>query len=98
MILNITPIVDIFLYLLTLGIGLDFTWCGYWLLKTNKMTHIPRLLGYLTLKIFEKASINNNETKIVKIMFSMKTASIYMLLGGPLLIVGSVLALLGLLS
>ena len=94
--ITITPtMVDAFLSLLVFCVGLDFTWCGYWFLKMNEITHLPRLFGYLVFKIFE-AGLNKNKSKneIAKIMFSMKAASIYMLLGGPPLIVGSIFALL----
>jgi hypothetical protein len=96
--MNITitpPMVDAFLNLLVFGVGLDFTWCGYWFLKTNEITHLPKLFGYLMFKFIEKSidkDVSKNET--VKIVFSMKAVSIYMLLGGPLLIVGSAFALL----
>jgi len=94
--ITITPLmVDTFLNLLVFGIGLDFTWSGYWFLKTNEIGHNPRLFGYLVFKLFE-AGINKNKSKneIAKNMFSMKAASIYMLLGGPPLIVGSIFSLL----
>ncbi len=95
MTINITPIVDVFLNLLGFGVGLDFTWCGYWFLKTNEVTHLPRLLGYLVFKLFEIANKKNkSKNEIVKNMFSMKAASIYMLLVGLQLIVESAFTLL----
>ncbi len=95
MIIDITPIVNLFLNLLVFGIGLDFAWCGYWLLKTNEITRLPRLLGYLVFKLFEVANKKNkSKNEIAKSMFSMKAVSIYLLLGGLQLIVSSILTLL----
>jgi hypothetical protein len=99
MTIDITPIVDLFINLFAFGVGLDFTWCGYLLLKTNKTTHLPRLLGYQIYKFVETGNKKNkskNETanEIARIMFSPKAFSVYMLLGGVQLIIASALWLL----
>jgi hypothetical protein len=95
MVIDITREVGLFFNLIFLGIGLDFIWCGYWFLKTNEMTHLPKLLGYLVLKLFERANkMNKSKNKFAAEMFSMKAASIYMLLEGPYLVVSSTLTIL----
>ena len=59
-------------------------------MKTNDLTHLPRLLGYLAFKIFERANkINKSKNAFVTNMFSMEAAKIYMLLEGTYLIVSS---------
>jgi hypothetical protein len=95
MIIDITPIVNTFFNLITFGIGLDFAWCGYWFLKTNEIEHLPRLLGYVIFKLFERANKKNkSKNELVKTMFSMKAASIYVLLSGIQLIVTSMITML----
>lgn len=95
MIIDITPIVNLFLNLLVFGIGLDFAWYGYWLLKKSEITRLPRLLGYLVFKLFEVANRKSkSKNEIAKSMFSMKAVGIYLLLGGLQLIVSSILTLL----
>lgn len=86
---------EVFLNFLLISIGLDAAWCGYRFLKTDDITRIPRLFGYLVLKLFEtgiKKDKSNN--KIGMIVFNMKAAGVYLLLGGPLLIVDRLFALL----
>jgi hypothetical protein len=88
MIIDITREVNLFLSFLGLGIGLDFIWCGYWYMKTNELTHLPRLLGYLAFKIFETGNKKNkSKNTFATNMFSMEAATIYMLLSGIYLIV-----------
>jgi len=91
-----TPsMVEAFLNLLLIGIGLDFTWCGYWFLKTSEITRLPRLFGYLMFKLFETAiKKDKSKNEIGMIVFSMKAASIYLLLAGPLLIVNRLFSFL----
>ena len=92
---DITPIVNLFLNFLLFFIGLDFAWCGYWLLKTNEFPRLPRLLGYLVFRIFETANRKNkSKNEIANSMFSMKAASIYLFFGGLQLIVFSTLKIL----
>ena len=95
MIIDITPIISVILNFLVLCIGLDFVWCGYWYMKTNQMNYLPRLLGYLVLKLFEVGNRRNrSKDEFVNSMFSMKAACIYMLLGGFYFFVRSTFALL----
>jgi hypothetical protein len=94
MIIDITPTVNTFFNLIALGVGLDFAWCGYWFLKTNEITHLPRLLGCMILKLFERANKKSkSKNELVKTIFSMKAASIYLLLGGIQIIVSSMITL-----
>jgi hypothetical protein len=97
MTLTIAPfMVNLFLYLIVLGIGIDFTWCGYWYLTTKEINRLPKLLGYLMFRIIQ-TGINKKQSsiKFVRTILSMKAMGIYLLLGGPLLILGSIFALLG---
>ena len=99
MTIDITPIIDVVINLFTFGIGLDFAWCGYLLLKTNKDTHIPNLLGYRIFKLVEAGnkkikSKNEVTNELARIIFSAKAISVYMLLGGIQLIIASALWLL----
>jgi hypothetical protein len=85
MVVDITPQVKLFFNFLGLGIGLDFIWCGYWYMKTNELTHLPRLLGYLVFKIFETANKKNKSKNMFVInMFSMGAANILHAFGGYL--------------
>ena len=95
MIIDITPIVNIFFNLLGFGIGLDFVWCGYWFLKKNDITRLPKLLGYMMFKLLEvgnKKSKSKND--FVRNMFSMKTGAIGALLVGFEMMASSMFALL----
>ena len=95
MTINITPIVTIVFNLFAIGVGLDFAWCGYLYLKTNKTTRIPKLLGFWVLKLFEVGNRKNkSKNEFAKNMFCMKAAGIYLLVGGLLLMVDGAFGLL----
>ena len=95
MTINITPIVSVIFNLFAFGIGLDFAWCGYLYLKTNKTTHIPKLLGFLVLKLFEVGNRKSkSKNEFAKNMFSMRAAGMYLLVGGLLLMVDGAFRLL----
>lgn len=95
MTINIAPIVNIVFNLFAFAIGLDFAWCGYLYLKTNKTTHISKLLGFLVLKLFEVGNRKSkSKNQYAKNMFSMKAAGIYLLAGGILLMVDGAFGLL----
>ncbi len=95
MIIDITPIIAVFFNLLVFLIGLDFVWCGFWYMKTRETKRLPRLLGYLTLKLFE---IGNRKSKssnqIARSMFSMEVAGKYLIVGGVGLVIEGVFLLL----
>lgn len=83
MIIDITPIIAVFGNLLLFLIGLDFVWCGYWYMKTHETKCLPRLLGYLGLKIFEIGNRKNKSTnQFANNMFSMEAAGKYLFFGG----------------
>lgn len=95
MIIDITPIIAVFLNLLVFLIGLDFVWCGYWYVKTHEIKRLPRLLGYLALKVFEIGNRKNKSTnQFANSMFSMDAAGKYLLVGGIGLIVKGIILLL----
>lgn len=93
--ITITPTMfDIFINLLTVCIGIDFIWCSFWFQIKNEIPNMPKLLGYLVFRLFEastKRSKSNN--KAIKSLFSLRAASIYLLLGGFNLIISSVIAI-----
>ncbi len=94
MVVDITR--EVYLFFSFLGIGLDFVWCGYWYMKTNKLAHLPRLLGFWIFKIFETGDKKSkSKNMLVTNMFSMKAASIYMFLGGVYYIVRSTISIIG---
>ena len=83
MIIDITPIVAVFGNLLLFLVGVDYVWCGYWYIKTRETKRLPRLLGYLTLKLFERANRKSKSTnQFANSMFSMETAGRYSFYGG----------------
>ncbi len=87
MTIDITPIITVLLNLLLALVGLDFVWCGYRYMKTHEIKRIPRLLGYLVLKIFETGNRKNKSTNQFAIrMFSMEAAGWYLLLSGIYLV------------
>jgi hypothetical protein len=95
MIINITPVIDVFFNLLTFFVGLDFIWCGYWYLKTSETACFPKLLGYLVFKFFERLNKKSkSKNEVLRTMFSMKAASFYMLVEGLHLIASSIPTLL----
>ena len=95
MIINITPIVNTCFTFIVFFIGLDFAWCGYVFMKTNDIKRVPKLLGYLVLKLFERGNrLSKSTNEIAKTMFSMKAAGIYSLLSGLQLMVSSMVELL----
>lgn len=82
--ITITPIMfDIFINLLTICIGIDFIWSGIWFQIKNETPNMPKLLGYLVFRLFE-TSIKKYKSKnnAIKNLFSLRAASIYLLLGG----------------
>ena len=98
MTIDITPIVNVFGDLLLFLIGVDLTWCGYWYMKTLKTKRLPRLLGYLTLKLFERANrikkpADQSASRMYSSMFSMEAAGKYLFVGGIALIATSLLQL-----
>jgi hypothetical protein len=95
MIIDLTPIITVFLNLLTYLIGLDFVWCGYWYMKTRETNRLPRLLGYLGLKVFVIGNRKNKSTnQFVNSMFSMEAAGKYCLISGIYLVVRGMFPLL----
>ena len=94
MTIDITPIINVFINLLLFLIGIDFIWCGYWYLRTRKMNRLPRLLGYLSLKIFEAGNRKGKSTnQYANAMFSMDAAGKYLLVGGVALVLQSIIQL-----
>ena len=94
--IDITPIINVILDLVMFGIGLDFVWCGYWYLKTKETTRLPKLLGFLCLKIFEVGNKKNrSKNELAKNMFSMKAAGMYLLVSGFQLMLGGAFKLFG---
>ena len=94
MTIDITPIVNVFGDLLLFLIGVDYTWCGFWYMKTHETKHLPRLLGYLSLKIFKIGNRKGKSTnQFANSMFSMEAAGKYLFFGGICLIVMSLLQL-----
>lgn len=95
MTIDIIPIVGIVFNLFTFAIGLDFAWSGYLYLKTNKTTHIPKLLGFWVLKLFEVGNRKSkSKNEYAKNMFSMKAAGTYLRVGGLLLMLDGAFRLL----
>ena len=95
MIIDITPIFAVFGNLLLFLIGLDFMWCGYWYMKTHETKRLPRLLGYLTLKLFEIGNRKSKSTnQFARNMASMEAASKYLLIGGIGLVMEGIIPLL----
>jgi hypothetical protein len=98
MIIDITPIIAVVLNFLAFLIGLDFVWCGYWYMKTHEIKRLPRLLGYLGLKIFEIGNRKNKSTnQFANNMFSMEAAGKYLFFGGVYLVLRGLFPLLNLL-
>jgi len=92
----ITPsMTNLFFHIILICIGLDFIWNGYWFLKKNTIPRFPKLLGYLVFKLVEMSKRKNvSKIGIVNALFGMKAASIYMVIGGSLIIIISILELL----
>lgn len=89
---DITPIINVILYVIEALIGLDFLWCGYWYIRTRDTERLPRLLGYMALKLFERANRIHKPTdrsldRIYTNMFSMQAAVKYMLISGIYLVI-----------
>lgn len=99
MTVDITPIVAVLFTLLLFLIGVDFAWCGYWFIKTHETKRLPRLLGYLTLKVFEMGNRKNKSSnQFANSMFSMDAAGKYLLIGGVGLVIESIASLVAQLS
>jgi hypothetical protein len=95
MIIDITPIVDVLLNLIVFLIGLDFVWYGYWYMKTHEIRCTLGLLGYLSLKLFERGNRKNKSSnQFANNMFSMEAAGKYLIVGGIGLVIKGMLPLL----
>jgi hypothetical protein len=95
MIIDIMPILVVVFHSLTSLIGLDFVWCGYWYNNNHDLRYLPRLLGYLVLKIFEVGNRKNRSTnQLANNMFNMEAAGKYLFFGGIFLVAKGLFPLL----
>ncbi len=94
--MNIQPIhFDLVFFVLVLLFGVDFALSGYLVIKNkDKYLEKPKLLGLLSMivnqKVYERSKKPN---KVLMVMYSYDYMKIYTLVGGILIIVGSLIGI-----
>lgn len=81
--------------LVILGFGIEWTWCGISFFKTKDISRLPKLSGYLMLRIFQVVNEKRQSNiGLVRVLRSTKAMSVYLILGGSIVILGSLSAFL----
>jgi hypothetical protein len=97
--MTIQPIFFNFVFfIILLAFGIDFTLSGYLAIKEIKHLERPKLLGLMIMAIYQRVYERAKKpNKLLLVIYSHEYMKIYTLIGGILIIIGSLMGIFDLL-